>query len=66
MIGDSLRDLQAAWRVRCPRVLVRTGHGRRTESDPALKDVAPVAVYDDLAAAVDALLGDGPRAERRA
>lgn len=66
MIGDSLRDMQAALQVGCRRVLVRTGHGRKTEADPALKDVVPVTVHDDLASAVNALLGDGPCRRRRA
>ncbi|QKT03630.1 D-glycero-beta-D-manno-heptose 1,7-bisphosphate 7-phosphatase [Ectothiorhodospiraceae bacterium 2226] len=52
-IGDSARDLEAARAVGAQPILVRTGKGTRTLAagvDPA------VAVYDDLAAAVDALL----------
>ncbi|MBL8704162.1 MAG: HAD-IIIA family hydrolase [Rhodospirillales bacterium] len=55
MIGDALRDLEAAAAAGCPRVLVLTGKGAETASD--LPDrVRPVAIRADLAAAVDALL----------
>ncbi len=59
VIGDSLRDLQAAIQRSCAPILVRTGKGAdsekllRKQADQALRS-APV--YDDLAAAVDALL----------
>ncbi len=55
MIGDAVRDLEAAAALGIRRVLVRSGKGRAAEAalPPA---VQPVAVYDDLAAAVDALL----------
>lgn len=56
VIGDSLTDLEAAAAVGCPRVLVRTGKGAATESGRLPDRVMPVAVYDDLAAAVAALL----------
>lgn len=60
VIGDSLRDLQAAIQRDCMPILVRTGKGRSSElllhqqTEPALR-TAPV--YDNLVAAVDALLG---------
>jgi len=55
IIGDSRRDLEAAIHVGARPILVRTGKGESTESGlpPTLKDVP---VYDDLSAAVDALL----------
>ncbi|MBK5937948.1 D-glycero-beta-D-manno-heptose 1,7-bisphosphate 7-phosphatase [Halochromatium roseum] len=55
MIGDSRRDLEAALGVGAQPILVRTGNGEKTEQllPPAL---AEVPVFDDLAAAVDALL----------
>jgi D-glycero-D-manno-heptose 1,7-bisphosphate phosphatase len=59
MIGDSLRDLQAAKTAGCARYLVRTGHGAKTLADGVPHDVLPVAVHDDLAAAVASLLGEG-------
>ncbi len=52
-IGDAERDWVAATAAGVRFLLVRTGHGRRTEE--ALKDQA-VAVFDDLAAAVASLL----------
>jgi D-glycero-D-manno-heptose 1,7-bisphosphate phosphatase len=58
VIGDSLRDLEAAAAVDARPILVRTGKGTRTEA--ALPErFANVAVYDDLAAAARALLGEG-------
>lgn len=54
VIGDSLRDIEAAWAVGAAPVLVRTGKGSRTLA--AGKELADIPVYDDLAGAVDALL----------
>ena len=58
MIGDTLVDLQAAARAGCRRILVRTGKGAATQAAGLPGEVLPVAVYDDLAAAVAALLED--------
>lgn len=57
MIGDALRDLEAAAAAGCRRVLVRTGKGRETQARGLPPAVMPVAVYEDLWAAADALLG---------
>jgi D-glycero-D-manno-heptose 1,7-bisphosphate phosphatase len=57
VIGDALSDLQAAAAAGCPRLLVRTGKGAATQAAGIPGAVLPVAVYDDLAAAVTALLG---------
>ncbi len=57
MIGDNLRDLEAALAVGSPRHLVRTGHGAKTQAEGLPERVLPVRVHDDLAAAVTALLG---------
>lgn len=57
MIGDNLRDLEAAAAIACPRHLVRTGHGARIQAEGIPPAVLPVRVHDDLAAAVAALLG---------
>lgn len=54
VIGDSLRDLQAAQAVNARPILVRTGKGERTIAKGDGLDGIPV--YDDLAAAVSALL----------
>ena len=57
MVGDSLRDLQAARSVGGRAVLVRTGKGEITLADPdPLLD--GLEVYDDLAAFTDALLSE--------
>lgn len=54
VIGDSLRDLEAARAVGARPILVRTGKGERTlAKGEGLEDVP---VYADLAAAVSALL----------
>jgi len=55
VIGDSLRDLEAAAAVGARPILVRTGKGARTLAAGGLP--AGTMVYDDLAAAVDGLLG---------
>jgi D-glycero-D-manno-heptose 1,7-bisphosphate phosphatase len=54
VIGDSLRDLEAARAVGARPILVRTGKGERTLRKGEGLD--GVAVYNDLATAVDALL----------
>ncbi len=51
-IGDSGRDLEAARQAGVTPWLVRTGNGAATEATLP----APVSVYDNLAAAVAALL----------
>ena len=54
VIGDSMRDLEAAQAAGAVPILVRTGNGRQTERQlPAgLRDIP---VYDDLAAAAKEL-----------
>lgn len=54
VIGDSLRDLQAAHTVNAKPYLVRTGKGERTIAKG--EGIEGVPVYDDLAAVVDELL----------
>ena len=56
MVGDHLRDMQAAARAGCPRILVRTGHGAETERAGWDAAVAPVTVCDDISAAVEHIL----------
>ncbi len=57
VVGDSARDLEAARRAGARPILVRTGNGEKTLTQGAADDVE---VYDDLAAAVDAILGGVP------
>lgn len=54
MVGDALRDLQAAISSGVRPILVLTGKGRKTLAD--LDGFNDVMVYDDLASMVDALL----------
>lgn len=54
IIGDSLRDLQAAQQVGASPILVKTGKGERTLAKG--EGLEGIPVYDNLAAAVSALL----------
>lgn len=54
VIGDSLRDLEAAVAAGARPMLVRTGKGERTLAKGGLPADTPV--FDDLAHAVEALL----------
>lgn len=61
LIGDSLKDLQAARARGCQPALVRTGKGEETvaalqSSNVDLESPQDVPVFENLAAAVDALL----------
>jgi D-glycero-D-manno-heptose 1,7-bisphosphate phosphatase len=58
MIGDDLRDLQAAAAAGCARILVRSGKGAATQAAGLPPAVLPVAVHADLGASVAALLGE--------
>lgn len=69
VIGDSLRDLQSAIAVGAKPVLVCTGKGKRSlvqlmepSTDARLK-AAPV--FDDLAAAVEALLSSNINSQNK-
>jgi D-glycero-D-manno-heptose 1,7-bisphosphate phosphatase len=53
-VGDSLRDLQAAFEVGCTPYLVRTGKGARTLDTGGLPP--GTLILDDLAAVADHLL----------
>lgn len=55
VIGDSERDIRAAETAGARPILVRTGNGKRTLREGR---VGEVEVYDDLAAAVEALLAE--------
>jgi D-glycero-D-manno-heptose 1,7-bisphosphate phosphatase len=57
MIGDAARDLEAADAVGVRSILVRTGKGAPTEEQ--LGSNTNLEVYDDLSAAVDALIKEG-------
>ena len=53
-IGDSRRDLEAAWQVGARAILVRTGNGAQTQQ--GLEAGAAVEVFPDLAAAARQLV----------
>ncbi len=53
MVGDSIRDLQAAAAARAAPMLVLTGNGKKTQRAGGLPP--DTRVFADLAAAVDAL-----------
>jgi len=56
-VGDSLRDLQAAQAVGVKSILVRTGKGKKTESQlPSVELLSGTPVFDNLADAVEDLL----------
>lgn len=54
IIGDSMRDLEAADAVGAKSILVRTGFGQRTETQ--LPKDSHVPVFDNLAEAANALI----------
>jgi D-glycero-D-manno-heptose 1,7-bisphosphate phosphatase len=54
IVGDSIRDLQAAAAAQAQPLLVLTGNGKKTLRSGALPPAT--RVYDDLAAAVDTLV----------
>ena len=57
LIGDSFKDVVCAKRAGCARiVLVRTGHGRKTEKLCRDAGIEPDHVADDLMAAVEWLV----------
>ncbi len=57
IVGDSLRDLEAAATAGAQPILVRTGNGNATAGSlPA--EFAATEVYDDLAAAAAALVAE--------
>jgi len=58
MIGDSVRDMQAADAAGVPGILVQSGYGDAKSTMQTTQQFMPsVRVFDDLAAAVDAILG---------
>lgn len=55
-IGDALRDIQAAAAAGAVPMLVRTGKGLKTEPQLAQNGFDHIQVYDDLAAAAQAII----------
>ncbi|PWR21750.1 HAD hydrolase-like protein [Zavarzinia compransoris] len=59
LVGHCLDDLQAAAAAGVARILVQTGRGRTTQGAGIPRDLLPLRVAGDLAAAVDLILGVG-------
>lgn len=59
MVGDNVADIEAGKRAGCTTVLVRTGYGQEVETS---QHVHPDHTADDLAAAVDWILGESKSA----
>jgi len=55
-IGDSMTDIKAAANANARSVLVRTGKGEKAEKILKAENKNDIPVYDDLAAAVTAIL----------
>ena len=55
-IGDSMTDIKAASNANARSVLVRTGKGEKAEKILQAENKNDIPVYDDLAAAVTAIL----------
>lgn len=56
MVGDSLKDLQAAQSVGCRAALVKTGNGMTTLSELDDAGLSDISVYDNLADFVNHIL----------
>ena len=55
-IGDSVTDIKAAANANARSVLVRTGKGEKAEKILKAENKTDIPVYDDLSAAVNAIL----------
>jgi D-glycero-D-manno-heptose 1,7-bisphosphate phosphatase len=55
LIGDKASDVELALRAGARPILVRTGYGRKTAETP---DATAAEIYDNLAAAADALIAE--------
>lgn len=59
LIGDDLRDLEAAKAIECHSILVRTGKGRKILEKGLPPHVLPVRIFNNLYEAVVYLLQEG-------
>ncbi len=60
LVGDALRDLEAAAAAGCPRILTRTGKGTALEAAGIPTSMKPVHICDHLSAAADYILKTFP------
>jgi D-glycero-D-manno-heptose 1,7-bisphosphate phosphatase len=66
MVGDKFIDLECGWNARVRKsILVRTGYGKTVEQDRGAT-LAAAAIVNDVAAAVDWILGDAGPTQRHA
>lgn len=56
MVGDMLRDLEAAASAGCPRILVHSGNGAQTAASGIPAHIEPVIQLADLPAAVEYII----------
>lgn len=56
MVGDMLRDMEAAHKAGCPRILVYSGNGRKTVAAGIPEELEPVAKVADLYEAAEHIL----------
>jgi D-glycero-D-manno-heptose 1,7-bisphosphate phosphatase len=55
-VGDQADDLKAAFRAGCPRILVKTGLGRKALEAGIPQYVDPVLIVENIGEAADAIL----------
>jgi D-glycero-D-manno-heptose 1,7-bisphosphate phosphatase len=55
-VGDQADDLKAAFHAGCPRILVKTGLGRKALEEGIPQYVDPVLIVENIAEAADAIL----------
>lgn len=59
MVGDSIRDLQAAQQMNCKLFLVETGNGKKSKQKlVGYPELGQINIVDDLAAVADSLLAN--------
>jgi D-glycero-D-manno-heptose 1,7-bisphosphate phosphatase len=56
MVGDALRDMQAAYTMGCPRILVRTGKGQHVLEKNSIEGLQPVTICANVREAATHIL----------
>ena len=56
LIGDTKRDIQAAVKSGCHRILVQTGKGKSTQQAGFEPNLLPISIAKDLTQATDYIL----------
>lgn len=60
MVGDAVRDMHAAQRAGCPRILVRTGKGHDTDLQALPAELHPITVCAHLREAAEYIICHHP------